>query len=423
MDRPNPQLPRLSPAQAAARLGIQASTLRAYVSRNLIDTEVDDDGTASFDAHDIDSLAAQRQRHGDGVHAAPKAMGSPGTATIELESDITLIEADDLFFRGTRAVTLAAELSFEDAARLLWSNGKAHPKAGPFTVDEATAKLARRAHAAVGKSAGLVDGLTLAVLVAGSHDPLRYDLSADVVGGAGERIIAAMVESLPGSSPTDPLASMAERLWSKLSPRPADADDIALLDSALVLCMDHDIVTSTLAARVAASARAHPYAAVAAPLGAFDSRLLGSGSIAAHEMLEQALRLKNPERALAMQLHKGRGIAGFSHRVYTRQDPRAAFLLDRMRQLPRYRNAIAAADGLIAAVDARAPRPANVDLALGALAIGAEMQRDAGQLIFAVARTAGWIAHIVDEYSQPALRMRPDIHYVGPLPKPSVLVR
>ncbi|MEK8172778.1 citrate/2-methylcitrate synthase [Streptomyces sp. M19] len=68
---------------------------------------------------------------------------------------------------------------------------------------------------------------------------------------------------------------MARRLWSRLTALPADEPSVRALDGALVLLIDHDLAASTLAARVAASARAHPYAVVSAGLGALDGPLHG----------------------------------------------------------------------------------------------------------------------------------------------------
>ncbi|MEU1152480.1 citrate/2-methylcitrate synthase, partial [Streptomyces sp. NPDC005918] len=66
---------------------------------------------------------------------------------------------------------------------------------------------------------------------------------------------------------------------------------------------------------------------------------------------------------------------------------------------------------------------ANVDLALAVLTVSSGMPAEAGETIFAVARTAGWIAHALEEYGERPLRMRPSGQYVGlrppqPLPAP-----
>jgi citrate synthase len=62
------------------------------------------------------------------------------------------------------------------------------------------------------------------------------------------------------------------------------------------------------------------------------------------------------------------------------------------------------------------PLHANVDLALAVLSVSAAMPAEAGETVFAVARTAGWIAHALEEYEEHPLRMRPVGRYDGPKP-------
>lgn len=69
----------------------------------------------------------------------------------------------------------------------------------------------------------------------------------------------------------------------------ADEASLRVLDAALALLVDHDLAASTLAARVAASARAHPYAVVSAGLGALDGPLHGQASALVHRMLAEVL--------------------------------------------------------------------------------------------------------------------------------------
>ncbi|WP_223411426.1 citrate synthase [Occultella gossypii] len=409
-------LPRLTTAQAAARLGVKPTTLYAYVSRGLIgSTRAETGGGSTFDALEVEQLAATRRRGREGAGAAPDQ--NRGRPLMVLDSPLTLIENDELYYRGRRATDLARTLGLEAAIEFLWSQT---PTTTAGVGCHASAEVVRPARAAgdlLGPAARLIDRMQLSVVVAGTHDPLRTDLEPDAVHSAGRRLIATMVDALPDLGPAaSGSASLAQRLWPKLTAAPSTTADLALLDSTLVLCLDHDLATATLAARVAASARAHPYAAIACALSAFDSAMHGSAPSAATQMLREALD-GAPERAIAGAAVRGRGIPGFGHVLYRRTDPRAAFLLGRMSTMTRYAAAIRAARELVAMVGPRTGRPVNVDLALAVLAVGAAMGDDAGQAIFAVARSAGWLAHVVDEYSQRPLRLRPESAYVGPRPE------
>jgi citrate synthase len=72
-----------------------------------------------------------------------------------------------------------------------------------------------------------------------------------------------------------------------------------------------------------------------------------------------------------------------------------------------------AGDEVLGIVRSRTGIEPNVDFALAALSVGAGMRRDAGEAIFAIARSAGWIAHAIEEYREPPLRFRPVTRYVG----------
>ena len=394
--------PRLTSAQAAARLNIKLATLYAYVARGLLVSERDESGGSTFDPLAIEAFEATRGRS--------TRSGVQGRPLMVLDSDLAFIDDDTLYFRGVPATELAATLAFEQAVSFLWN---APDNAEVGFVGNAKA-AARRAPVALGPSARLIDRMVYSVVTAGSWDGERDDLRPPAVRAVGSRLIAAVVNSLPDSSPPNDTRRIAERLWAKLSPRAPSTSEIRLMDATMVLSMEHDLAISTVAARVAASARANPYAGVTAALGAFDGAIHGRASVAAVDMLEQTMSTGNAERAIAIQLKTTGLIPGFGHVIYRKEDPRARFLLDTMRPMRAFAPVMDAADRVQAVVAARSPRPANLDLALAVLVLGAAMLRDAGELVFAVSRTAGWIAHMIDEYARPPLRLRPESRYTGP---------
>ena len=67
-------------------------------------------------------------------------------------------------------------------------------------------------------------------------------------------------------------------------------------------------------------------------------------------------------------------------------------------------------------ISQRTDAVANVDLALGSLSYLAGMESDAGEVMFAIARTAGWLAHALEEYEEQPGRFRPRARYTGPTP-------
>ena len=67
---------------------------------------------------------------------------------------------------------------------------------------------------------------------------------------------------------------------------------------------------------------------------------------------------------------------------------------------------MAIVDGVLDAINRRHPMEPNVDFALAALAFTSMMPNDSGETIFALARSAGWVAHALEEFQAPPLRYR-----------------
>ncbi|AJT42184.1 citrate synthase [Psychromicrobium lacuslunae] len=410
---------RLSTAQAAARLGVKPATLYAYVSRGLISSEraVDHSGS-TFDPLEVEALARSRSRQT--AERAQSGDTLSGTPLMVLDSPITLLQNDQLYLRGLPATELASRYSFEQVASWLWGAvSQPSDSSEPFRASAEVIAAVRQSQHALGPEARGIDHMQLALLLAASHDSLKRDLGDQSIAALGRRIIGLLVQALPG--PAALSHNIAEQLWEKLADRPAEALDLELMNTALVLLVDHDLAASTLAARVAASARAHPYAALLSSLAAFDSHLHGSVSVDAAGMLRQVIDGSTPEQAISQQLSRGSRqggswIPGFGHRIYQHRDPRAGALLGLLQSGSHYQEAMRAAAAVISVVRARTEQLVNVDFAIAVLMIGAGMRSDAGQTIFAHARTVGWLAHIMDEYGQAALRLRPVGQYSGPLP-------
>ncbi|MER7159535.1 citrate synthase [Streptomyces lydicus] len=233
-------------------------------------------------------------------------------------------------------------------------------------------------------------------------------------GGRGAAEPGAAEKPAPELGAED--GPLAPRLWSRLTSEPADPPSLRVLDAALVLLIDHDLAASTLAVRVAASARAHPYAIVSAGFGALDGALHGAASGLAHRMLLEVLDRGSAAAVVADHLRAGRRVPGLGHPLYPGEDPRARALFALLEDVPRARPALQAARDVITTTARHKEWHANVDLALAVLTVATGMPAEAGETIFAVARTAGWIAHALEEYDEPPLRMRPSGQYSGPRP-------
>jgi citrate synthase len=211
---------------------------------------------------------------------------------------------------------------------------------------------------------------------------------------------------------------VADRLWPRLTQEPTSPAALSCLQQALVLLADHGLAASTLAARVAASARANPYAVVAAGLGPLDGPLHGAASGLAYRMLTDVLATGNAVEVISAHLRAGMALPGLGMRQYPEGDPRARALLAALRRLPDDDGVLRAVDAVSRAAGGRGEpeaRHPNIDLALAALCLLTGMPAEAGEVIFGIARITGWIAHALEEYEEPGLR-RPRGIYTGPRP-------
>jgi citrate synthase len=434
-------------ADAAARgLGVKRATLYAYVSRGVLVRRRSADGRGSlFDAAEIERLA----RRG-------RPRRAPGTTELVIESALTEITEDRLSFRGHEVTVLAAARTLEDVATLLWTG--ALPSLGAMASNQSGGQNdapAERWHArpeavAVGSAAQAalpgralpLERLQVIVPALAAADPLRLHLDSPAVMAAGRTLIAGMVDSLPAAAPASATTHSAtastrpasgdtshaaaprtgsppagdgitERLWPKLCPAPATPGLLAALRAALVLLADHELAASTFAARVAASVRADPYAVVATGLGALGGPLHGGASLGAEGMLAGAATPRDVPRVVGDLLRLTGRVPGFGHFVYRAGDPRAVCLLGLVRRGAPNSPRLAVADAVLAEMRQRVLPEPNIDLALAVLADVAGLISGAGEAIFAVARTAGWIAHALEEYER-ATPLRPRAVYTGP---------
>src|SRR4029079_11214456 len=108
----------LTSHEAARRLGCAAATLYAYVSRGLLRSEsVDGRRERRYRADDVSRL---KRRRDVGRKAESIANHALDFGTPVLESALTLIENNRLYYRGHDATQLARSASLEEVARLLW---------------------------------------------------------------------------------------------------------------------------------------------------------------------------------------------------------------------------------------------------------------------------------------------------------------
>ncbi len=219
----------------------------------------------------------------------------------------------------------------------------------------------------------------------------------DSPGDAARRLLLAAPDVLGSIRRTGRYAHRIAAAWRR-RPTPELVDAI---DSALVLLADHELATSTLAVRIAASARTSPSAAFAAGLATMEGDLHGAASAEAHRFLDMCAQTE-PGAVIAQLRSDRRPVAGFGHKVYRGVDPRFPPLLDCVRRLDK--DTVALVDAVVTEAGRVMVHQPNVDLALGALTRAAGLEPNTP--IFAIARIAGWGAHYAEEIGESPLRFR-----------------
>jgi len=367
--------------EAARTLGVTKPTLYAYVSRGLLSREVAVDGrTSLYDRGEVETLASRSRR---------KAPAERPSIDVQIATAITRLDDDSPTFRGRRAVDLATSHRFEAVAELLLTD-RLDVSETDWNIDRSRTK---RAQKIVG-AAQPCDPITALALASLSLGDRRSEASAAVT-----REMIMMAPTVLGGPLGGDVAERLTRAWVR---RPSD-ELVAAVSTALVLLADHELATSTLAVRVAASVRSAPAAAIATGLNVVAGPYHGGASRAAAAMFDEAIG-SGAHATVEGRLGRGERLPGFGHTVYRAGDPRFAPLLAAVREIPAPRARLELVDALIAEAGRAVGHLPNIDLALGALLFVADLPRDAP--IFAVARLAGWGAHYAEELGERPVRFR-----------------
>ncbi len=398
---------RLSTAQAAKRLGVKPETLYAYVSRGLIERHRHPGGASTYAVRDVERLARAGRR-------------TKNLPPVVFPSALTSIADGRFTYRGVDAVQAALGHCFEEVAEWLWSGTWPTETSWPF--DTTGLDLVLASQRPVPADCLPLDRYRIITAVAGAGDPTRHDARPEVVLPTARRLLRLLAHGLPRADSREarriePARTMAEVLWTRLTRLPRSPARVDLLDAALGLLADHELASSTFAVRMAAMVRADVYEVVGAGLNVIGGLRHGGASLRIEALLRDAARFGVP-RALDGRIDDSDRLDGFGHALYPDGDPRARALLDRLTDLDPPGDRLDTVTHLLGAVAGRGVAPPNVDVALAAITFCADMPPGSGEAIFALARTAGWIAHALEQYDQPTF-VRARVDYTGPLPEPA----
>lgn len=385
MTKPSLWLPA---AEALELMQVRPQTLYASVSRGRIRAKPDaaDPRRSLYHRNDVQRIAARTRgrRSSEAVASEAIQWGEP-----VLASAVSTVAEGRLWYRGQDACLLAEHATLEDVAGLLWES------APPRFACTASAPM-HAARQATPLQAGL-----LALAARAAVDPPSRGRSRAVLQAEAAEAIGTLADALLGPSSSSAALPLHVRLaaaWRR--PRAADA-----LRRALVLMADHELNASTFAARVTASTGASMAACLLTGLSTLTGPLHG-GAAAAVQALVRSAAASGSEAAVREWLAHDRPLAAFGHPLYPHGDARCAALLAGIELPPAFAALRTAGERLLG-------EAVNIDFALAALAAVHKLPAHAPLTLFALARTVGWTAHVLEQQATGQL-IRPRARYSGP---------
>ncbi|MGO9990465.1 MAG: citrate synthase [Steroidobacteraceae bacterium] len=370
-------------------------------------------------------------------------------ATASTESKITYIDGDAgvLLYRGYPVEQLAEKSSYLEVANLLIYGGlptRAQLNAFQNSIMRHTMvneQLLRffqgfhhNAHPMAMVSAVVASMAAFYHDTTDINDPRHREIFAHRIIAKLPTIAAAAYKHTLGQPfiyPRNDLRYCANMLnmFFAVPCEPYSIDPVAAeaLDLLFILHADHEQNASTSTVRLAGSTGANPYAAISAGVSALWGPAHGGANEAVLDMLDGIGSVANIDKFLTRVKDKTESVRlmGFGHRVYKNFDPRAKIIREMCYQVlkklgksnnPLFELALRLEE--IALKDeyfvSRKLYP-NVDFYSGIIYSALEIPRSMFTVLFAIARTAGWVAHWQEMVSDPHMRIgRPRQLYTGP---------
>lgn len=350
---------------------------------------------------------------------------------VAAQSSISSIIDDKLTYVGISIDDLAENASFEEIVYLLW-----HLEL-PNKIELENLRKELAEHMVISddliqhfksydlKSVHPMAAVRTAVSFIGLQDPDSDEISTESnqkraihIQAQIASIVTAFARLRKGQEPVQPKAeyNYAENFLYMLNGKAPEDVEVEAINKALVLHADHELNASTFTARVCVATLSDMYSGITAAIGALKGPLHGGANEAVMKMLTEIGEVDNAIPYIEEKLANKEKIMGMGHRVYKSGDPRAKHLEEMSKELTKLNNEekwyemsvriedyIKENKGLIANVDFYS---ASVYHSLG-------VDHDLFTPIFAVSRTSGWLAHILEQYENNRL-IRPRADYIGP---------
>lgn len=343
------------------------------------------------------------------------------------KSSICYIDGHEgrLLYRGYDIAELAAHSTYEETTYLLW-NGHL-----PTTIelraftDELSSKrpIPREVISiltTLPQNCDTMDALRVGVSALGVFDDPMYAQQEKAMSIASKigTVVAAIHRHKHDQDiipPREDLSFASNFLYMVTGKVPSEADT-RLMDVLLILHADHEFNASTFTARVIASTLSDIYSAITGAVGALKGPLHGGANEKVVEMTNEIGTPDKVDAYVRAKLASKAKINGFGHRVYKTMDPRAKILREMAEHFVRTekeKQSLEIIERTEAILLKEKNLHPNVDLFSGLALNHIGVPSYLFTPVFAVGRSPGWLAHVLEQYSDNRI-IRPISDYVGP---------
>lgn len=349
---------------------------------------------------------------------------------IVAETDITSIEEGQLSYAGYSIDDLAEHATFEEVIYLLWhkqlpNEEELHKLKAqlfeemtlePSFIEQLRYMLVDKAH----PMDVLRTAVSLLSLYDSIHDP--KDTVANInrairIQAKLAMIITSFNRLRNNQALVKPMSNLtyAENFLYMLHGKEVDPLESEAFNKALVLHADHELNASTFTARVCVATLSDLYSGLTAAISALKGPLHGGAN---EQVIKMLMDIKDVESAIPYVKEKMANkekIMGMGHRVYKQGDPRAKHLKNMSKQITQQKGMpewYEMSEKIEAFVKKEKGLPANVDFYSASMYHALGIPHDLFTPIFAMSRTSGWVAHMLEQYANNRL-IRPRAEYVG----------
>ncbi|HEY7031086.1 MAG TPA: citrate synthase/methylcitrate synthase [Thermomicrobiales bacterium] len=366
----------------------------------------------------------------------PKPEGLEGVVAASTALSHVFGEEGRLVYRGYDIHELAGKASFEEVAHLLWLGHL--PTRSELAALSAKLEANRSLPDAVvatlrllPRNAQPLDALRTGLSVFGTVRTDLFDVDekptldeAIAVSARFPSILAAFFRLRQGKEPVAPKPGQntAQSYLQQLFDKEPEERHWRPLETYLVLLADHGMNASTFTARVIASTTSDMCSALVGAIGALKGPLHGGAPSKVLDMLEAIGSADNVDAWLTAAMDRGDRIMGFGHRVYKAEDPRAEILrgmAEHASDPEFFALSKTTEEKALALLNERKPGRrlyTNVEFYSAAVLAAVGLPGDMFTPTFAVARSVGYSAHVLEQVSNNRL-IRPQSEFVGPTDK------